>query len=525
MNHTVVAPDSEVDTPRASSIVTRRRLAGNTLANGAASAWSALVTLALTPFLLHHLGAASYGLWVLALGLTFSSGYLALADLGLSEASVKFVAEAHANDDANQISEIASTTVAVFTALGITLAAVAWILAPVLVDLFDVPHRLTGPAQLLFGLMGLEILVELPTAAVRSVIEGVQRYGWLRLLDVVSRLLWAVMIVIVVLDGHSVAALGVVTLAAAAVRAVASFVVAHRVAPGLRLRLSNVSGPTLHRVLSLGGLVSGLRVLTVIYAQMDRVIIAMVLAVASIASYDVAFRMQSVATLVLVTASSAVVPAAAYNAMRSDHDRQRELYLRGTKYAIAITVPVCIAGLLYARPLMVGWVGEAFAPDATAARLFLVFPIVACVNQVGIAMLIGLGRVHRVLLYQAIGVGTNLVVSVVLAQPLGIRGVVIGTLVGGLVVWVPYLRLLLRTFGVRLAELSRIAFRPALLPAVAQIALGVATLRWFSTIDSLAPAAAVSALSCAVFALGFARTGLDPDDRAALLRRPSRSRS
>ena len=74
-----IATASDAGQGNRPSIVTARRLARNTFASGLASAWSAIVTLAMTPFLLHHLGVDSYGLWVLALGLTFSSGYLALA--------------------------------------------------------------------------------------------------------------------------------------------------------------------------------------------------------------------------------------------------------------------------------------------------------------------------------------------------------------------------------------------------------------------------------------------------------------
>ena len=514
-----IATASDAGQGNRPSIVTARRLARNTFASGLASAWSALVTLAMTPFLLHHLGVDSYGLWVLALGLTFSSGFLALADLGLAEASVKFVAEADSTDATDRINEIASTTVLVFSVIGAVLALTVWLLAPVLVSAFDIPTRLTGAARVLFGLMGLEILLELPSAALRSVIEGMQRYGWLRLIDVVSRLVWAVMVVVVVTDGRGVVALGVITLLAAAVRSVASLIVAHRVVPGLLVRPRFVSAATLRQIMSLGGLVSGLRLLTIIYAQMDRIIIATILTVASIASYEVAFRMQSIATLVLVTASSAVVPAAAYNAMRADHHRQRALYLRGTKCAVTLTVPVCIAGLLYAHPLMVGWVGTAFAPDTAAARLFLVFPLVACVNQVGIAMMIGLGRVRRVLLYQAIGVGVNLVLSISLASRLGIKGVVVGTLVGGVVMWVPYLRLLLTTFRVRLAELWVGSIRPAVPAGIVQATLGVVTMSWFDGLHSLAAAVAVSGLSCALFAAVFALTGLDQADRDAI-RRP-----
>src|SRR3954451_21945228 len=81
------------------SEVTSTRLLRNTIVNGLANGGTALITIALTPYLLHHLRTESYGLWALALGLTFTSGYLALADLGISDAAVKLIAEAQAAHD------------------------------------------------------------------------------------------------------------------------------------------------------------------------------------------------------------------------------------------------------------------------------------------------------------------------------------------------------------------------------------------------------------------------------------------
>src|SRR4030081_3196178 len=78
------------------SEVTGGRIPRETLGTGAANVSGALVTIVLTPFLLHRLGAEQYGIWLLALSLTFSSGYLALADLGLPSAAIRFIAEARA---------------------------------------------------------------------------------------------------------------------------------------------------------------------------------------------------------------------------------------------------------------------------------------------------------------------------------------------------------------------------------------------------------------------------------------------
>lgn len=507
-------PDGE-----APSEVTSTRLLRNTIVNGLANAGNALVTIALTPFLLVQLGAEGYGLWVLALGLTFTSGYLALADLGLSDAAVKLIAEARAKGDPRRIAEIASTTLVAFGALGLVIGAAVAALAPWLVSVLGVDADLAATARVLFTVVALEVIIELPTEALRAVLIGTQRYTWLRTIDVGGRLLWGVLVVVALQRGHGVVALGVLAVVVAGVRAVLTLLAAHQVLPGLRLRLRSASRSVFRETATYGSLVGGLRFLSVIYAQMDRVIVSVMISVAAVAGYEVAFRMGSMATLVLVMASSSVLPAASYNAARADTGKQRELYLRGSKYTLALAVPVCMAALLFADRILVAWVGPEYASSTTAARLFLLFPILAGVNQVGVTMLIGLGQARPVLLLQTVSVGLNLVLSILLAPVLGMTGVVLGTLIGGVVVWWPYVRLLLRSFEVDLHTWAHRVILPNLPGLAVQVAVGLFVLEWGHQGDRLVDVAFLVASSCMVNAATFVVVGLDREERSHLATR------
>ena len=500
------------------SEVTGRRLVRNTLVNALGNASGAVVTIALTPFLLHHLGPASYGVWLLALTLTFSNGYLALADLGLSEASVRFIAEARATNDTDTINSIASTTTAVFGVVGIVVGAAVVGLASAFVHVFDISPDLTHAATLVFILAALQIVTDLPATGMLAVIEGAQAYSWLRVIDVGGRLVWAVLVVVAVLQGHGIVALATIALGVSLVEAVAAVVVAHHVQPGLQVRVRHANRPTLKRTFRFGSAIAALRVLSVVYAQMDRAIVGLVIGVAAVASYEVAYRVQSIAALALIIAGSALIPAAAYNAARSDEERQRELYLRGTKYAVAFILSVTIAGLIYTRPLILTWVGAQYESMTGATRLFLVYPLFGCVNQVAVPMLIGLGRVRRVIVLQIISVSLNLAVSVALAPRYGIAGVIIGTLVGHAVVLIPYNRTFLETFGVGFAQWLREIALPNVPGPLVQLAVGLATLHWVERFDQFWAVVLVCAGSSALSLAVFARFGMRDTERRALAR-------
>lgn len=500
------------------SEVSGRRLIRNTVANGMGSVVIALLAIALTPFFLRRLGTAEYGIWLLALTLTFGSGYLGLADLGLQQAGVRLVAAARSRDDAELVNRVVSTMAMLFLAMGVVLAVGLAASAGAVSSVFSVPDRLGSAARTVFALVGVQIALDLPGASLLAVIEGAQRYALLRLLEVGMRIAWAAGAVVVVARGQGVVAMAVVSLACAAAGLVAAFIVAKAVEPRLRLSPRLASRETLHQVVRQGSALLGLRVLSVLYRQMDRAIIGVVIGAAAVARYEVAYKIHATAAIALSVAPSAILPAAAYLGAQADRRQLRTLYLRGTKYAVALCVPVAVAAMVYARPLIEMWVGTAFGPLTGVTRLFLLYPVVVSVHVIGVTMLVGLQRTREVLVLGAVSVGINLVVSVVLTPDHGIVGVVLGTVFGYVAVWVPYLRLLLREFECSLAEWARAVALPNLLPLGAQLAVGLLTLRLAERSGQLWQVGLFTAANCAVSWAVFLCVVLDDDERRGLLR-------
>lgn len=518
MRSSTTRPDDlRPEPPEPAEPATGTRVLRNTVINAAASLTSALVTAVMTPFLIRHLGPSEYGVWLLALGVSFSSGYVALADLGLADAAVKLVAEARSLDRREQVDAVVSTALAVFLGIGVVASAALVLLVPVLLDLFGIDGALVHPARVAFTLMAFEVMIELPIAALRATVEGAQHYKKLRALDLGGRLAWAAAAIVAVRAGHGVVALALLSLLVAVGRAAVALTLAHRTQPGLRIRPENIRRDTLRALLGFGSMIGGLRLLSVVYGQMDRIIIGSVLGVAAVATYEVSYRIFMLATIALTITSSAVVPAAAFTAARQHTTTLRNLYLSGTKLGMSFALPVTIGALIYTSPLIEAWVGPEYRSATDATRLFLVFPVLASVNQVGTAMATVLGKVRRILVLQSVAVGANLVLSVALAHRYGITGVIAGTCLGGTLVWYPYVKLLHETFDVGPREWLRRSILPNVPGAVAQVAFGLGTLALFPHVRTIVPALALFGGSCAISLLVFAVTGLDRTERTRLL--------
>lgn len=493
------------------------------MANGLGSVVIALLAIALTPFFLKRLGPAEYGVWLLALTLTFGSGYLGLADLGLQQAGVRMVAAARSRDDVDEVNRVVSTMAALFLVVGVVLAAVLATTAGALSSVFSVPTDLDTAARTVFALVGLQIALDLPGASLLAVIEGAQRYAMLRLVEVGTRVAWAIGAVVAVTRGHGVVAMSVISLIAAGAGLVASFVVARRIDSRLRVSARRASRETLGEIVRQGSPLLALRVLSVLYRQMDRAIIGVAIGAVAVARYEVAYKIHATAAIALSIAPSAVLPAAAYLGAKADREQMRSLYLRGTRYAVALCIPVALAAVVYARALIATWVGAEYESLTGVTRLFLVYPLLVAVHVVGVTMLVGLGRTRKVLLFSAVSVVVNLVLSVALTPAHGIVGVVVGTLVGYAVVWVPYLLVMLREFDVKAGEWAGAVVVPNLPPAAAQLALSLLTMDLAERSGQLWQVALFTGASCAVSYAVFLFGVLRKDERGSLLRSIRRS--
>jgi O-antigen/teichoic acid export membrane protein len=494
------------------------RVVRNTVANGAGRLSNAAVAIVLTPFLLRNLGAEQYGVWLLATALTFSSGFLRLADLGIQQATVRLIAEARRRRDFATVRVVGSTTTALYACLGIVLAIVVVIIAGPLVEIFKISEGLAADARVVFVLVGIQVVFDLPAVGLLAVIEGSQRYGALRLIDSGSRLAWAVSTVILVTLGHGVVALAAVSLVFAIVSFVAAWVVAAWIERSMPVRLRSVSPSSVKHVLFESRSTFALRVIGVLYAQIDRVVIGVALAAAAVASYEVAFKIQATAAITLGIAPSAVLPAAAFLGAGRDHAKLRELFVRGTKYALALALPICVAGIVYAKAIIVTWVGDEYADMADATRLFLLYPAVAITFVVGQSMLIGLDRMGSLLKLHVIAVLLNVILSIVLVGRLGIEGVIWGTLGAYLVVCVPFTRLFLREFDVTAREWARRVMLPIVPVIVVQAMAAVATLSWVEGLDQLWMVGIAFAANCALAGAIFFWLSCGREERAAILR-------
>jgi O-antigen/teichoic acid export membrane protein len=417
----------------------------NTFANGIGSVVGILIGLALTPFLIHRLGLAAYGVWALALTLTFTGGYASLSELGIEGATVRYVAEALADGDMAAVNRTVSTSLAVFCGIAIVLAPAVAAVAHLLSGIFNISPHLRDAASVCFAVVGAQLALELPARAFVAVLEGSQLFIYYQAVELGRAVLQGGLYVSVLLAGWGIKGLAFALALSSAVALVAYWLLAHRVVRELSISPRRAHRSELRRLVRFGGGVFTLRLISTVYSQMDRAIVGVALGPRSVGLYEIANKINLSAATIASVSVSAVVPAAA--SLRREAALIRDMYVRGSCYATAASLPFAVAAFIFARPLLLSWIGPRAVPAIGAARLFVAYVALQSVQNVGSTMLYGLGRIRLPLIVTGSATLLNLGLSIVLVKPLGFSGVIVGTLIANGLAWPVLLRYYLRVFA------------------------------------------------------------------------------
>jgi O-antigen/teichoic acid export membrane protein len=191
-----------------------------------------------------------------------------------------------------------------------------------------------------------------------------------------------------------------------------------------------------------------------------------------------------------------VVPTAGRYAEAGDQRRMRELAVRGTRYTLALVVPLCVTLMVLAEPLLEVWLGERYGSGATALTILVSYWLLFGGLVVTPGFLVGAGRARDVGLITASAAVLNLILALWLTPSLGIEGPALATAIPFLLAFPLLLRVGRSVSGASTSELWRRAWLPAYGLAVA-LALALVGARL--TLD---PQTLVTVIGAAVAGIG-----------------------
>ena len=364
-------------------------LARNTILNLIGQSSPLLVAVITIPFIVRGLGMERFGLLSLAWVVL---GYFTIFDLGLGRATTKYVAEALAKGERDQVPQIIWTAVTFQAILGFVGALVLFGITDLLVErVLNIPPQLLGEAKDTFYLLAFSIPVVLVSSSFSGVLEAMQRFDLVNAVKIPSSILTFILPLVGLSLGLGLPGIVALILLARFGTLVALTVMDLRIIP--KLMEYTVSFNLFSHLFAYGGWVTVTNVVGPILVYLDRFLIGSLLTIASVAYYTAPY--EAVTRLWIISASLTMTLFPAFSTLEGVKDRQKldTFFARSVKYVLLASGPIVVVIALFAKEILQIWLGTDFAAESTVAMQVLAFGVlINSLAHMPFALLQGIGR-------------------------------------------------------------------------------------------------------------------------------------
>ena len=420
------------------SMVGKYSVAKNTGINAGAALASTVLNLLLTALLAHGLSREQFGTWAFLMVLTFNQGYFGLLDGGMSISAMRRRVRYEHVDKKTESAEVLATLRAHFLFVSLAGSIVLFALGGVLLGVVT-PSISSSSVRLILATLVVRLFIDTMHGVNMMVLESESRYLQMRILDVGSLLCWTSLVALVLAQKGGLELLSIAATCNGLFLLLASSLSLRHSGPSDLMRRIHWNRSVARDLWTTGKWVALQRMWGVIYAQMDRTILAVILGVAVVGDYEIPYKFQALGVLLLSIFPSAIFPSIAKLEINTDRQLLTSIFHKTTRWTVGISVPLILTGMALSEPLIKIWVGISFTHLHNSVSLFLLWPVIASFHVIGAGFFAALGKTKESFILAGTSIIVNLVLSILLAAKYGLNGVIFGTVMGYLVVFLPYL--------------------------------------------------------------------------------------
>lgn len=458
------------------------KIAKRQILQNVTSSWFALgvnvaVGIFLAPFILHRLGDAAFGIWILIFSIT---GYYGLFDLGIRTSVTRFVAKFSAVQDSENLARVINTSLLAYTVIcAITMALT--VAGSIYIDLlFKIPAEYHATARWIFLIVGASVAIGFPTGVFIGALEGLQRFYVVYSLNILTTLVRAGAIVLVLSRGHGLLALALVTTIVPLVSSLVRAWIALRI---LRtpIGLRYVDRATIRTMAHHSGLTFMIVMAAQLRFQTDELILGTLLSTSAITVFSIGARILDYAINVVLGISQLFVPMSSHSQAQGDADGLRRILIAGNRACAFVILPMSASFIVLGKSIIEVWVGAKYIPLSYPVLVVLTIPITLMLAQGASGrMLMGTSQHGRFGIVTLVEGVANVILSVLLVRPYGVLGDAFGTaipLMCTVVLFLPHHAC--RRFGIDVLTFIREAYTLPLLITLPLVLVLLLEQRWF----------------------------------------------
>ncbi|CAB4861111.1 unannotated protein [freshwater metagenome] len=385
-----------------------------------------LIALITTPIALSHLGLVEFGIWSFV---TVTVGYISTLDPGFGNMVVRYGARGRIEGD--NLIGARITTVGTLAWLGIGAAGLPIVVAIVhpLMDHLNYSPGVQTAAERFFYWTYALVFFGSMLATLSSRLVSVGEQWIITVIDVASRLIYAVLLIVLLQQGMRLSAIVIATSAQYVSAYIATLVVIiarhgtpfaspRGISPEIRRELRRVTGWfQLNSILE-----------TLTY-ETDPIVISTLVSPGATGLWSIAQRLARQITYFGYIPNGNLLPAiSAAVAANEGLEGLRRIYVRANR--IIVLIGVVMAGLVMALGpvLLTAWLNRPFFNASTATILIALGMVVGTPRPATAAAIFAIGKVGLGTRAQLVAFLVNIVLTLSLVHPFGLTGVLVGTL-------------------------------------------------------------------------------------------------
>lgn len=487
------------------------RLARGALLQQGAQAVRLIGGLVVVTVLARSLTKQEFGLY--AILLSFLT-YVQFVKAAVMNAAVLGFAE---SSGPKRLSVVLSTGFALYCLLGVLSGVVLLGSGSLVIAAIDLPAPLLEEAHAAVVALAVVVALGWPLQAFDDVLRGLQRFAVVAAVELFATVAFLVGVVLLVLFEAPVSALVAYNASIPIVSGLACLCALRRWGGGARLGWSSLQRAELTRFGSISSYVVVAGAADAVTYSADRVILSSAKGTAAVGLYEGPLQVQNVIRYLNGILAVPAVPAARRYLVEGDAGRLHELFIKGLRYTLCLTLPFVVVTVLFADAILTSWLGPSFAGLGGQTAFFCAWWLIGANGAMTNSFLVAGGRFRALTTAAWIVAAVNLPLAVVLAPRYGISGVIVATVVALTVNIVIQLPIAMRVAGVNWRTAARVAWLPNYATAVVT-GLLLWAVKQVVSVEGLGATLIACGAGIALYAALFILLWSDPTERQLALR-------
>lgn len=426
------------------------------------SIWYLGSKVAIAPFVLSYVSLKEYGLWTYCFIIL---SYLSFTAFGVNTTYIRYTALYRAKNENKKLNQLLSTGIFSMVTLSSIILVLLYFVTPSLVKILGIENGLKRTSELMILGTAVIFVMNLTLDGFKCILEGEQRIDLVKRIQFVASFVEIVLIVLFFKMGSGIYSLLYAYGARYILVIISCIFFSYRVFPELKVSPFLFRLSQLRNFTSYGNKMSVLSILSMITNSVDRIIITKLLNLELTALYELGRKFPNIGLMLPSSIAGTLIPCISHLQGSDQVNRVREVYIKGTRYLMLLSVFLYGYIIFFGDAVMMVWLGDGFDTPATIMQILGVAALINLLTATGTSCFRGLGNPILEIKYMTVTLILVIVTMPFSIKWMGITGAALSFAFGGITGSIYFIILSNREFKIGFREYYESIIKP-LLPVI-----------------------------------------------------------